>query len=130
VFGSPEDTNWAWMLTGHHMSAIFTVAGDRTTFMPTFTGAQPLHLPSGLEAGWQVLPQDAGRAGELLSALSSDQQQLAIIGASAPGDVLAGPGRQASLSRVAHSTRRPARTAHHGPKMQPRLRLHVFYSPP
>ena len=21
VFGSPEDTNWAWMLTGHHMAA-------------------------------------------------------------------------------------------------------------
>jgi hypothetical protein len=86
------------MLTGHHMSAIFTVAGDRTTFMPMFTGAQPLQVPSGLDAGWQVLPQDAGRAGELLTVLSSEQQQVAILGTSAPGDVLAGPGRQASLS--------------------------------
>src|SRR3954470_19976612 len=86
------------MLTGHHMSAIFTVAGDRTAFTPMFSGAQPLMIPSGLHAGWQVLPQDAGRAGELLSALSEDQQGAAIIGTDAPGDVLAGPGRQNSLA--------------------------------
>ncbi len=79
VFGSPEDANWAWMLTGHHMSAIFTVAGDRTAFTPMFTGSQPLQIPNGLYAGWQVLPQDAGRAGEPLAALSTDQQSVAII---------------------------------------------------
>jgi hypothetical protein len=56
VFGSPEDANWAWMLTGHHMSAMFTVAGDRTAFTPMFTGAQPLQIPIGVYAGWQVLP--------------------------------------------------------------------------
>jgi hypothetical protein len=98
VYGSPEDASWAWMLTGHHMSAIFTVSGDRTAFTPMFTGTQPLQVPNGLYAGWQVLPQDAGRATELLSSLSSDQQQVAVIASSAPGDVVAGPGRQASLS--------------------------------
>ncbi len=98
VFGSPEDANWAWMLTGHHMNAMFTVAGDRTAFTPMFTGTQPLQVPSGLEAGWQVLPQDAYRAGELLAALSTDQQSVAIISANAPNDVVAGPGRQASLT--------------------------------
>ncbi len=100
VFGAPEDANWAWMLTGHHMSAIFTVAGDHTAFTPMFTGAQPLMVLTGLDAGWSVLPQDAGRASELFSALSSDQQHAAIIGTSAPGDILAGPGRQASLSTL------------------------------
>jgi hypothetical protein len=50
VFGSPEDANWAWMLTGHHMSAIFTVSRERTAFTPMFTGAQPLQVPSGLDA--------------------------------------------------------------------------------
>jgi len=98
VFGSPEDTNWAWMLTGHHMTAIFTVAGDRTTFTPMFTGAQPLQNPGGLYAGWHVLPQEADRAGELLASLSSDQRSTAIISTSAPNDVIAGPGRQSSLS--------------------------------
>jgi hypothetical protein len=98
VFGSPEDANWAWMLTGHHMSALFTVAGDRTAFTPMFTGSQPLQIPSGVYAGWQALPQDAARASELLAALSADQHRLAIIGTSAPGDVIAGPGRQASLT--------------------------------
>ncbi|MBV9170078.1 MAG: DUF3500 domain-containing protein [Chloroflexi bacterium] len=98
IFGSPEDANWAWMLTGHHMSAIFTVAGERTGFTPMFTGAQPLQIPSGVFAGWHVLPQDAGRASELLASLSSDQQRVAVIGTSAPRDILEGPGRQASLS--------------------------------
>ncbi|HEX3466555.1 MAG TPA: DUF3500 domain-containing protein [Candidatus Elarobacter sp.] len=98
VFGSPHDANWAWMLTGHHMTAIFTVAGDRTAFTPMFTGAQPLQIPTGLHAGWQVLPHDTQRAGELLASLSADQQRVAVIGAAAPGDVLAGPGRQASLA--------------------------------
>jgi hypothetical protein len=98
VFGSPNDASWAWMLTGHHMSAIFTVAGDRTAFTPMFTGAQPLQAPVGIYAGWQVLPREAARAGDLLGALSADQQRLAIVAAHAPGDVVAGPGRQASLN--------------------------------
>ncbi len=72
--------------------------GDRTAFTPMFTGTQPLQVPSGLEAGWQVLPQDAYRAGELLAALSTDQKSVAIISANAPNDVVAGPGRQASLT--------------------------------
>lgn len=97
VFGSPEDTNWAWMLTGHHMTAIFTVSGDRTAFTPMFTGSQPLQVPGGIYAGWQVLPKEPDRAGQLLASLSSDQQNAAIIGTSAPGDVVEGAGRQASL---------------------------------
>jgi hypothetical protein len=97
VFGAPDQANWAWMLTGHHMSAIFTVAGDRTAFTPMFTGAQPLQVPGGIYAGWQVLPHEASRAGDLLGALSADQRRLAIIADGAPNDVFAGPGRQASL---------------------------------
>lgn len=98
VFGSPDDANWAWMVTGHHMTAIFTVAGERTAFTPMFTGAQPLQVPGGIFAGWHVLPQDAARAGELLAALSADQQKVATIAASAPRDIIEGPGRQASLT--------------------------------
>jgi hypothetical protein len=41
IFGSPDDGPWAWMLTGHHMSALFTVASDRVAFTPMFTGATP-----------------------------------------------------------------------------------------
>jgi len=97
VFGSPEDANWAWMLTGHHMAAAFTVSGDRTAFTPMFTGAQPVQVPSGVFAGWQVLPQDAARAGELLATLSTEQQRVAIIGETAPDDIVEGPARQASI---------------------------------
>lgn len=86
------------MLTGHHMAAGFTVSGDRTAFTPMFTGAQPLMIPSGLQAGWHVLPQDGSRGLELFSALSADQQATATIGTDTPNNVLAGPGRQDSLS--------------------------------
>jgi hypothetical protein len=86
------------MFTGHHMAAGFTVSGDRTAFTPMFTGAQPLQIPSGLQAGWQVLPQDGSRGAELFAALSADQQAAAIISTSAPNNVLAGSGRQQSLS--------------------------------
>lgn len=98
IFGSPEAANWAWMLTGHHMSAIFTVAGDSAGFTPMFTGAQPLQIPAGMHAGWRVLPQEARRASDLLASLSADQKHIAVLGTSAPGDVIAGPGRQASLA--------------------------------
>jgi len=98
VFGTPEDPSWAWMLTGHHMTAQFTVSGEQTAFTPMFTGAQPLQLPNGLHAGWQVLPQDAARGSELFAALSTDQLSTVVIGTGAPGDVIVGPGRQDSLS--------------------------------
>ena len=99
IFGSPDDARWAWMITGHHMTAIFTVEGERTAFTPMFTGSQPLQVPNGIFAGWHVLPHDAARASELLAALSADQQKVAIIGTGAPRDIIQGPGRQASLSR-------------------------------
>jgi hypothetical protein len=98
LFGSPGNSQWAWMLTGHHMTAIFTVAGNRMAFTPMFTGAQPLQIPTGLHAGWQVLPQEATYAGELLASLSEAQRNVAVIGTSAPSDVIAGPGRQGSLA--------------------------------
>ncbi|MBV9357832.1 MAG: DUF3500 domain-containing protein, partial [Chloroflexi bacterium] len=62
------------------MSALFTAVGDRAAFTPMFTGAQPLMVLSGLDAGLQVLPQDASRASELLATLSSDQQSTALLG--------------------------------------------------
>jgi hypothetical protein len=98
VFGAPEDANWAWMLTGHHMSAMFTIAGDRTAFTPMFTGSQPLQIPSGVYAGWQVLPQDALRASELLSALSAEQQHLTRACGQAEDDGRAGEASSRMLA--------------------------------
>ena len=97
VFGSPEDANWAWMLTGHHMAAAFTVSGDRAGFTPMFTGAQPVQVPSGIMAGWHVLPRDAARAAELLATLSAQQRRASVVGGIAPDDIFEGPGRRASL---------------------------------
>jgi hypothetical protein len=98
IFGSPRGSDWAWMFSGHHMAAIFTVVGNRIGFTPTFTGAQPLQIPTGLHAGWEVLPHDAGDAADLLASLSDAQRSIAVLGTSAPLDIVAGPGRQSSLA--------------------------------
>jgi hypothetical protein len=98
IFGSPQGSDWAWMFTGHHMTAVFTVSGNRIGFTPMFTGAQPLRIPTGLHAGWEVLPHDAGDAADLLASLSADQRSVAVLGTSPPFDVVAGPGRQSSLA--------------------------------
>lgn len=66
-----------------------------------FTGAQPLQIPTGLHAGWQALPDDAVGASALLASLNADQKRVAVLGTQAPGDVVAGPGRQASLATFA-----------------------------
>ena len=57
-----------------------------------FTGAQPVLVPTGLDAGWHVLPQDASRASELLASMTSAQQGVVILGrasAARAADVLA-----------------------------------------
>ena len=35
IYGEPgRETNWGWLVQGHHMGISFTVAGDRATFAP------------------------------------------------------------------------------------------------
>jgi len=90
---------WQWFRWPHHLGATFTVAGARVTFMPLFLGAQPDLVKSGLYAGETVLAHEAGRGFALLQSLSLQQRNVAVLSTWPFGDVVAGPGRQRSLSR-------------------------------
>ena len=100
IFGYPaEDDNWAWLITGHHMAASFTVSGENVAFTPMFLGAEPYTIGSGPYAGWRILSHEVERGFVLLKSLTADQQSEAILGADVPRDILSGPGRKGSLSR-------------------------------
>lgn len=100
IFGDPaSDTNWGWLLTGHHLAASFTVVDDKVGFTPLFLGAEPYEVESGTFAGWRALSHEVERGFELLHALSEEQQGKAILNTEIPRDVLEGPGRKESLEK-------------------------------
>lgn len=99
-FGDPRtDTRWAWLISGHHLAANFTVVDEQVAFTPLFLGAEPYEIDKGPYAGWRVLSHEVERGFEVLQSLSADQQAKAVLAAEIPRDVLEGPGRKASLQR-------------------------------
>jgi Protein of unknown function (DUF3500) len=98
-FGDPTSgDSWAWLLTGHHLAATFTLASGRATFMPLFVGTAPNEIQGGPYAGARVLSHEASLGYELLHSLDPDQLRLAVLSSTAVNDVMTGPGRQASLT--------------------------------
>ena len=88
-YGNPStDANWGWLLTGHHMSATFTVVDDKVGFTPLFLGAEPYEVEKGTFAGWRALSHEVERGYELLHALTADQQKKAVLMTDIPRDVL------------------------------------------
>ena len=99
IFGNPEQDNWGWKITGHHLAVNITVAGDRTGFMPVFLGSNPRVVGQGPYAGWMALPEEGQLGIELMRSLTAKQTAAATIAAEVPGDVFEGPGRRASLKK-------------------------------
>jgi hypothetical protein len=99
VFGAPEGAAaWGWRLEGHHLSLNFTVAPGRPVAVtPAFIGANPALVGSGPHKGLRTLKdeQDLGLA--LARSVDAALRPRMVIAASAPGDVVAGPGRNESL---------------------------------
>ena len=93
IFGSPGAAPWGWKLEGHHISLNFTGSGEATAVPPAFLGANPGEVKQGPRAGVRVLAAEEDLARELLASLTPEQRKEAIIGDTAPGDILAVPGR-------------------------------------
>lgn len=91
VFGTPStDGTWGWRWEGHHLSLQYTIVdGNITVSSPTFIAANPAEVPSGPRRGMRPLArqEDAGRA--LLSTLTPEQREDAIIADVAPQNVVA-----------------------------------------
>lgn len=104
VFGEPaEHGTWGWRVEGHHLSINLTVIeGHAIAATPLFMGANPaeVRLP-GPARGQRALAEeeDLGRA--LVQSLDPAQLRTALLSATAPGEIVTGSDRQATLERPA-----------------------------
>ena len=99
VFGTPgPDAPWGWRLEGHHLSLNFALAPGRPAAVtPAFMGANPAAVGAGPHKGLRTLKdeQDLGLA--LARSVDAALRPRMVIAASAPGDIVSGPGRTESL---------------------------------
>ncbi|MDE2771262.1 MAG: DUF3500 domain-containing protein [Bacteroidota bacterium] len=101
VFGNPEtDEQWGWLLTGHHLSASFTIVGDNVAFTPLFLGAEPYIVESGPYAGWRILSHERERGFRLMQTLTNGQRAIAVLGEAVPNDIFEGPGQRNRLESI------------------------------
>lgn len=99
IFGDPSSKDWAWMVTGHHYAANFTVANGKIAFMPLFLGANPQLLSEGRYAGWRLLQHEADRALALIGSLEPLQTEQAVIADRVDDGIFAGPGNRDGYAR-------------------------------
>lgn len=105
VFGEASDKGaWGWRYEGHHASLNWTLVDGRVAgSSPQFMGANPADVHVGARTGTRALAaeEDLGRA--LVTSLSAEQSQLAVVSASAPFGpdrrlgILTGNSREATM---------------------------------
>lgn len=89
VFGHPGDEAWGWRIGGHHVSLHFTVVnGETISATPCFLGADPASSP--LLGGHQLRPLGACEdiARDLLSSLTEEQRDRAVVSQVPPTDLV------------------------------------------
>jgi hypothetical protein len=94
LFGDPSPSaTWGWRIEGHHLSLNLTlVDGAHPVAAPAFFGAAPSRVEGGFLADTRVLGSEEDLGFKLLASLDADQRQEAIYQATAPEDILTGPG--------------------------------------
>jgi len=111
VFDTPSATDpWGWRFEGHHISANFTLQGDRVSNTPFFIGAQPNDLAADMtdaarqaadqipsELGGRMLPGEEDIARALVQSLDAAQRAVGVFTQTEPyGNGLSG-GRVADM---------------------------------
>jgi hypothetical protein len=80
IFGQPsKERPWGWQLHGHHLIVSCLVVGNQVVMTPTFVGAEPAVADSGRHAGLSILQDEEAGGLRLVNALSSSQQEKAIL---------------------------------------------------
>ena len=80
IMGQPSPTEpWGWQLEGHHLIINYFVLGDQVVMTPTFMGSEPVIATSGKYAGTRVLQDEQDKGLAFMRALTSEQQQKAVI---------------------------------------------------
>lgn len=110
VFGEASEKGaWGWRYEGHHTSLNWTLVEGRVAgSSPQFMGANPADVNVGPRKGTRALAAEEDLARELVTSLSADQAQLAVVSASAPF----GPG--APLGIVTGKSREAAMQENNG----------------
>ena len=111
IFDTPSATDpWGWRFEGHHISANFTIHGDRISNTPFFIGAQPSDLSADLadaarqvadqipaELAVRMLPGEEDKARALVQSLDAAQRAIGVFQQTEPyGNGLSG-GRTADM---------------------------------
>jgi hypothetical protein len=102
VFGDPAAQGpWSWRAEGHHLSLTTVVApGHGVAVTPNFIGANPMRVPDGhRHHGFRLLGAEEDAAFGLIRSIEGDLRGKVLIADRAPGDIIAGPGREDSLKR-------------------------------
>ena len=100
IFGDPRsESEWGWLLQGHHLGASFTVAGNRVGFTPLFLGASPVEVDRSADIGWSALSYELSRGVDLIRSLTAVQVDAAMSAEDVPGDVVNGVGKKATLTK-------------------------------
>lgn len=99
VFGEPGAELWGWQLEGHHLGLNFTVIDGEIVYAPAFMGADPLEVPDGSYAGWRLLGHEIDKALRLVTTLSGEQRDKAILDSEIPERLFTRPGREEALKK-------------------------------
>ena len=111
VFDTPSATApWGWRFEGHHISANFTIQGDRISNTPLFIGAQPNDLSAEMtdaarQAANQIpaalaermLPGEEDKARALLQSLDAGQRDIGVFSQAEPYGNGRSGGREADM---------------------------------
>jgi hypothetical protein len=102
VFGDPADREpWMWRVGGHHIAIHMTVAGGEVVgSSPSFLGANPAVIPSGVRAGERTLTGEETLARELVTGLPEAARAAAIVDPVAPPEILTSNAARADGGRV------------------------------
>jgi hypothetical protein len=97
IFGAPGKAPWGWKFEGHHLSANFTVVGDRPVlFAPAFMGANPAIVRDGPRKGLRPLRDEEDVARELMASFSDAQRMQVIFDVTAPSEMITGENRDST----------------------------------
>jgi len=89
LFGTPSPGEpWGWQIDGHHLNLNCFVIGDQLVLTPTFMGSEPVLARFGKHQGTRVFAAEEERGYALMRSLSTEERQLATIGADLPSELL------------------------------------------
>ena len=99
VFGIPSPkTIWGWRIEGHHVYFNFSAKDNKLVGgSPAFLGSNPAIVQSGPDKGKEVLKEEKETGLALLKLLNADQKKQAIFSDEAPGEIITGIKRDATM---------------------------------